>query len=162
MKKKGFTLIELLAIIILLGIIVAFATISLSSFIQKSNKTMCEQKEKYILTSAIKYGEDHLNDLNNTSDSHYGLSGCRKGYKIRVNQLINYGYVIGDNEAGTKLLIPGKSESTKTFNTVYVCLKYENVYNNKNLDDYASSYNYHGNTNYQVTATIVGSSQCGS
>ena len=162
MRKKGFSLIELLAVIILLGIIVTFATISIAKFLKNSNKNMCIQKEKYIVTSAIEYGKEHLNDLNKTSDSHYKIcADGKKGYVITVDSLMQLGYISGDNDdTPSLLLIPGQPNSYNTsFNPKTVCIRYENIFSNIDLENYTSSYNYHGNTNYQVTAQM-NESQC--
>jgi len=123
---------------------------------------LCNQKEKYILTSAIKYGQDHLNNLNDSSDvTHYiDCSDGKKGYVITVNDLILSGYIIADNDEKNRLSIPGKPDNwNNSFNPKTVCIRYENVYTGKNLDDYASSNDYHGKTNYQVTAKM-NNAQC--
>ena len=49
MNKKGFTLIELLAVIVILGIILTFAIMSVSGFIEKSEKeTLINQADNII------------------------------------------------------------------------------------------------------------------
>lgn len=161
--KKGFTLIELMAVIILLGIIITITSISMIAIKRNSEKKLCQEKEKYILTAAVKYGQEHLNDLNNTSDTHYKKCPAdnKNGYNIYVNELIQLGYIVADNsETASRLLIPGQPDTYNTsFNSKTVCIRYEDIYKNKNLDNYASSYNYHGNANYQVTAKM-NFSQC--
>ncbi len=173
--KKGFTLIELVAVIALLGIIITLTSISVIKFKKNSEKKLCQEKEKYIITSAIKYGEEHLNSLNNSNDSHYKKCPFdnKYGYNITVGELIQLGYIVGDNnKTPSRLLIPGKPDGYDTsFNNKNVCIRYENIYNEIDpengsyIDSQSSIHNYsdgyHGNTNYQVTARM-NYSQCGS
>lgn len=141
--KKGFSLIELLAVIILLGIIITLASLAVTTYKKNSEDSLKEQKIKYIETGALRWGEDHLNNLS---------SSCSY---VNVGTLINDAYITGDNENKDKLLIPGTAESEGTFNTKCVCVKYENTFAGKNLsgekDQYGSGYK--GTTNYQVTAS---------
>lgn len=145
--KKGFTLIELLVVIILLGIIITLASISVTEFRKNSQNSLKEQKIKYIESGALKWGEEHLNLL---SSSCYVDSST--GKRLSIQTLINGNYITGDDDSKEHLLIPGTSEN---FNSKCVCVKYENVFAGKNLsgekDNNGSSYK--GNTNYQVTVS---------
>ena len=147
--KKGFSLIEILAVIVLLGIIITLASISVTAFRKNSEESLKNQKIKYIETGALRWGEDNLNSLND-------------GVVIQVNDLITSGYITGDNEEKDELLMPGEAD---TFNSKYVCVKYENVYGSNigeesYMDAYGSVYyyseKYNGITNYQVTAKYMG------
>ena len=140
--KKGFSLIELIAVIALLGILITIASISVTSLKKNSEEKLLNEKIKYIETGALKWGEDNLNVLS---------SSCNY---VNVYTFIAGGYITGDEDDNSKLKIPGTNEY---FNEKCVCVKYENIYSNKDLSDYASS--YHGNTNYQVTATY-GEGKC--
>lgn len=142
--KKGFSLIELIAVIALLGIVITLTSISVTNFKKRSDEKLVSEKIKYIETGAIKWGEEHLNDLS---------SSCNY---VNVYTFIAGGYITGDDVGNTKLKVPGTNEY---FNEKCVCVKYEDIFSNKNLTDYASSYNYHGNTNYQVTANY-GEGRC--
>ena len=144
MNKKGFSLIELMAVIVLLGIIITIASISIVNFRKDSTEKLVNEKIKYIETGALKWGEDNLNILGNICNY------------VNVYTFIAGGYITGDNDDKTVLNIPGTNES---FNEKCVCVKYENIYANKDLDNYASSYNYINKTNYQVTATY-GEGKC--
>ena len=137
--KKGFSLVELIAVIALLGVIITLAAISVTAFKRNSEEGLKTQKISYIETGALRWGEAHLNELNSTT-CYYAL----------VEDLISAGYITGDNDDKSKLLIPGIVETTETFNTKCVCVKYEDTFAGKNISGYASS--YHGTTNYQVTA----------
>lgn len=138
--KKGFTLIELLAVIILLGIIITLASISVTEFKKNSEESLKEQKIKYIESGALKWGEEHLNSLS---------SSCKY---VSVSTLISGNYITGDDDTKDHLLIPGTNQN---FNSKCVCVKYVNVYSGKNLsgekDNNGSSYK--GVTKYEVTAS---------
>ena len=148
--KKGFTLIELMVTITLLGIIITIASISIVTFKKNSDERLKEQKIKYIETGAIKWGEDHLNLLSEDTCT------C-----ILVNNLITdpKKYITGDDSNNTILKIPG---TNKTFNDKSVCVKYENVYANVDLNNgiytdasgSSRSYidSYLNATKYEVTA----------
>jgi len=145
--KKGFTLIEILAVIALLGILITLTSISIITFKNNSDESLKKQKIKYIETGALNWGEDHLNSLNGVCNY------------VHISELINGGYITGDNEEKDALLVPGTSE---TFNNKCVCVKYENVYSGnienasyKDANGSTHQYNetHHGNTKYQVIAT---------
>ena len=138
--KKGFSLIELLTVIILLGVIITLASIAVTTFRKNSEDSLKEQKIKYIETGALRWGEEHLNSLNRT---------CKY---VHISELINGGYITGDDDDKENLLIPGTSES---FNSKCVCIKYENVFSGKNLSEVTdqNGSSYKGQTNYQVTAS---------
>ena len=150
--KKGFSLIELIAVIALLGVLITLTSISVTSLKRTSEEKLLNEKIKYIETGALKWGEDNLNLL--SSNSCYKNDSSEM---LTVQVLIAGGYITGDDNDNTKLKIPGTNEY---FNDKCVCVKYENIYSNKNLDDYASSYNYESNkSNYQVTASY-GEGKC--
>ena len=136
--KKGFSLIELIAVIALLGIIMTLTSISVIHLKRNSDQKLYNEKVHYIEVGATKWGEDHLNLL--SSDT------CNN---VLVSALINSGYISGDSDDNTKLLIPG----TNNYFEGSVCVKYENIHSDiSDLSSYASNYEYDDYTNYQVTS----------
>ena len=64
MKKNGFTLIELIAVIVVLGILLTFASISAISIMNKSKKDMGNFTLEQVEDAAKTYALD--NDCDNT------------------------------------------------------------------------------------------------
>ena len=57
-KNKGFTLVELLAVIVILGILIAFSTISISKIKKKQDQKNYENVISSILTGAKAYNAE--------------------------------------------------------------------------------------------------------
>ena len=136
--KKGFSLIELLAVIALLGVMLTLASIAITTYKKNSEENLKNQKIKYIETGALRWGEENLNSIPSS------------GVVKQVQVFIDAGYITGDDDTQANLTIPGTND---IFNNKYVCIKYENIFSDKNLSSYSS---YHGQTNYQVTAKYKG------
>ena len=128
MKKDGFTLIEILVVVILLGILITFTSVSVIKIRKNTLNDLYKNKIKYIETSASEWGSDNLNLLNNNS-CHY----------INVGFLITNGYAVGDNDNKTELLNPLDNNS---LNEKCICLKYTNIYDGEDIST----------VNYQVVA----------
>ncbi len=71
-QKKGFTLIELLATIIILGLLVTIAYISVTSILNRGNDSYYESQENMLLLAGREYFADHRSelpkDIGNTSN----------------------------------------------------------------------------------------------
>ena len=63
MKKKGFTLIELLATIIILGLLVTIAYISVTSILNRGNDSYYESQENMLVLAGREYFADHRSEL---------------------------------------------------------------------------------------------------
>lgn len=59
MDKKGFTLIELLAVIIILGVVMLIATVSITGIRDNINKSMFESKLDLAIGTAKTWGQDN-------------------------------------------------------------------------------------------------------
>ena len=71
-QKKGFTLIELLATIIILGLLVTIAYISVTSILNRGNDSYYKSQENMLLLAGREYFADHRSelpkDIGNTSN----------------------------------------------------------------------------------------------
>ena len=95
MNKKGFTLVELLAVIMLLGIVMSIATLSITSISKKIKDRQFELKKQDIIIAAKKYAES---------------TGIKKVY---VDTLIKEGYYTADN---SKLEVINPLNRSQTLN----------------------------------------------
>ena len=62
-KKKGFTLVELLATIIILGLLVTIAYVSVTSILNKGNDSYYESQENMLVLAGREYFADHRSEL---------------------------------------------------------------------------------------------------
>ena len=62
-KKKGFTLVELLATIIILGLLVTIAYISVSSILNRGNDSYYKSQEDMLVLAGREYFADHRSEL---------------------------------------------------------------------------------------------------
>lgn len=139
--KKGFSLIELMAVIALLGIIITLTSISVIHLKKNTDQKLYNDKVKYIENGAIKWGNNNLNLLNENT--------CKN---VSISILIEEGYIDGDTDNNTKLLIPGSND----YFDGNVCVKYENIHSDiSNLSSYANSNGYDSYANYEVTVKYV-------
>ncbi len=116
-KSKGFTLIELLAVIIILGIVVALASVGVSKSIKKSKEKLKVQAAEEIIAVAKAYMA-----TNNVT-------------KVKVGDLISEGYLAKDATNP----VTGKNDLISS-NDFYViectnCTKDKSVSNNGYSDD---------------------------
>lgn len=79
--NKGFTLIELLAVLIILGIIMSIVTVSISTILSNSRKSLSETQKRNIEQAAKTY---YLKEGMSNDDN------C-----VNVQELIQKGYVEG-------------------------------------------------------------------
>lgn len=110
--KNGFTMIEL---IVSIAIIMLLTVLVFPSIVKLNNETREKEydaKIKIILSSAKEWGTDNLNDLSDECTN------------IFVRDLINGGYMDGDDEEKSILLNPINNES---MNNEIVCVTYEHI-----------------------------------
>ena len=62
-KKKGFTLVELLATIIILGLLVTIAYVSVTSILNSGNDSYYESQENMLVLAGREYYADHRSEL---------------------------------------------------------------------------------------------------
>ena len=62
-KKKGFTLVELLATIIILGLLVTIAYVSVTSILDRGNDSYYESQENMLVLAGREYFADHRSEL---------------------------------------------------------------------------------------------------
>ncbi|MEG2457525.1 MAG: prepilin-type N-terminal cleavage/methylation domain-containing protein [Bacilli bacterium] len=115
MSKKGFTLVELIAVLALLLIVSLLIVPNLFNMQDESKAKAYESKKEYVLSRAIVYGKDILDEL--TSES------CLENAKniITVGELINKGYLTGDSKDKKTMLDP---RTKKDMNCLKICLNY--------------------------------------
>ena len=106
----GFTIVELLASISLLLIISIFVINRITNSDSVTKEQLYNTKVKLILSSAYKYGSDHIDNLSNN---------CTY---ITVSDLIKNNYLVGDSENKLEIINPKTNES---MNYYIVCIKYE-------------------------------------
>ncbi len=64
MNNKGFSLVELLAVIVILAIIMSLGFVGFGSIHRASKEQMLKSKIESLETSAQKYGQERMNELN--------------------------------------------------------------------------------------------------
>ncbi|MBO4601395.1 MAG: prepilin-type N-terminal cleavage/methylation domain-containing protein [Bacilli bacterium] len=119
-NKKGFTMIELLAVIVVLGVIISIASLSISKIMEKNKQKAYETKVEVILKQAKQYAYDNENIFYN-SDKRFGNYVCEV---ISVQDLISGGYIdandkeLVDDVNGDQVVItnPLTQESMTTLN----------------------------------------------
>ena len=110
-RNNGFTIVELLVSLTLLLIISIFVASRLVDVDKNSKEKLYNSKISIILSSAYKYGSDHIDSLSNT---------CTY---VSIAKLIENGYLVGDSENKLEMINPFDNES---MNYLLVCIKYEN------------------------------------
>ncbi len=93
MNKRGFTLIELLATITLMGVIIAIGVPSFNNINQRIKNNMLNTKINFITEASILYGEDNINELENSSKTYNNY----KCLNIIVSSLVPV-YIDSDND----------------------------------------------------------------
>ena len=63
LKNKGFTLVELLATIIILGLLVSIAYVSVSSILNSGDDSYYESQENMLVLAGREYYADHRSEL---------------------------------------------------------------------------------------------------
>ena len=96
-KKEGFTLVELLAVIVVLGVIITFATPAVLNILVSAENNTYEENRRNALDGALTYGLREFNltvcaegfvptDVNSTS-----TPGCLR--KVTIKELKDKGYI---------------------------------------------------------------------
>ena len=124
MNKKGLTLIELMAVIAILAILAIMITPGIITVRNNVLESSYKNKVSQIVTAAIDYGQEHINELNNVVDESNPDNSCI--YR-NVNFLINNGYLkVGNSysEEGvvTQLTDPRDGSS---MNNLRVCIRFD-------------------------------------
>ncbi|MBE6140822.1 MAG: type II secretion system protein [Firmicutes bacterium] len=129
MKKKGFTLTELLAVVVLIAVISLVGSYGVAGINRAIKKNMCESKRDLIISSAQKYGEDHLNKLTSTSKctAYDNRTFC---LQTTVEFLINQRYMpTSDRDSeNKKIVINDLTEETINNELVFIYLDNSVVY----------------------------------
>lgn len=86
MNKKGFTLMELSAVIVLIAILTALATIPINNIIKNAKKDLNESQKKQIVLSAQNWAIDNKDMLPKRG-------GNTNSMKITLEKLYNDGYL---------------------------------------------------------------------
>lgn len=97
-NKKGFTLMELLAVIVLLGLLISLASVSVLTIRKKMNNNLLNTKIKMIEAAAKLYGEDH------------NLTGCEE---VLISTLVTNDYLDYDDGSNVKNPVDNTSMNDK-------------------------------------------------
>lgn len=124
MNKKGFTIIELLGVIVVMGIILTMATLSVSKILNQSREARARIEENNLRDSAISYvkGEKII------------LERCTPGYE--VNNVADVGecrMTIKVSDLTNKNYFEDKSDSCNKDASIVI---YRYVDSNSNVDEY--------------------------
>ena len=123
-NKKGFTLIELLAVIVILGIIIGIAVPSVIAISRRMQTNMYCTKITILEKNAIRYAQDHMDDLQILSgDDDYTSIVTDK----TVQDLIDGGYIKSDDMSGENVVDPRNGNPMNTLD-VYVYIKNKRPY----------------------------------
>lgn len=113
MNKKGFTLIELIAAITILGILIVLIAPNVIEMRNNVLKKSLQSKIDMIETAAINYATE--------KDDTFKIlkTDCNN---ITVSNLIDQGYLIGDNSDKTQIINP---ITGNMMNGQIVCVKFD-------------------------------------
>lgn len=141
-NKNGFTLVELLAVVSILAILALIVTPAVMTIRQNTLERSLQGKFNQINIAAKDWASKHLNlipsdvnecSCNGSSDScisgYYGYyntedvktSCC---YFIKVRNLIEQGYLVGDSGDEKDILL--NPLSREPLNSATVCIRYDN------------------------------------
>ncbi len=128
MNNKGFTLVEVLSVIVVLGIVITITSVGILHSNKKVRANMFNNKILNIEKAAVLFGQDA-----NIADFQYDYclslsdnvcNGINKCYcykeKIKANDLINEGYLKGDEEGNNDIIDP--RDETKKLNNCDVVI----------------------------------------
>ena len=89
-KIRGFTLIEMLAAIVIISIIFSIIIVIYSGYTSNANDTSTAINKENILDSAVIY----INEMKKESSWMVSkVESTKKYICVKVNELINYGYL---------------------------------------------------------------------
>ncbi len=125
MKKKGFTLVELLAVIVILGLLVTMATVSVIYVSKRLRTKMYCSKIETIEKAAELYGQDLSEAQMNTSCTHKGQSYniCTT---VSVGTLLTERYL--DEDSAGDVIDPRDKKTSMKANNLYIYKKNHRIY----------------------------------
>lgn len=82
-NKRGFTVVELLVVLVILGILITLAYISVSKYLNQARSTTYEDFEKNITSGVTNYLIDHTGSIPNEGES----------LVVDVEKLVCEGYI---------------------------------------------------------------------
>ena len=94
MKKNGFTLVELIAVIVILGLLIAFAVPSVLTISEKMKADMFCTKIENIEDAANLYGDDKFNDLKSINEEGITVDMLESASESELNGYIDDKYVL--------------------------------------------------------------------
>ena len=94
MKKNGFTLVELIAVIVILGLLIAFAVPSVLTVSEKMKADMFCTKIENIEDAANLYGNDKFNDLKSINEGGITVDMLENASESELNGYIANKYVL--------------------------------------------------------------------
>ena len=114
-NKRGFTVVELLVVLVILGILITLAYISVSKYLNQARSTTYEDFEKNITSGVTNYLIDHTGSIPNEGES----------LVVDVEKLVCEGYI--DN-------LQDPRESSKTCNLESYAIVKRNNDTSSNMD----------------------------
>ena len=108
--KKGFTLVELVAVVTVLCLLVALITPSMMKIAKDRKVQLYESKIKWVESNATSWGNANIETLS---------MDCTC---ITVGELINKGYLLGEDVERGELFDPRYNSSMNDLN---VCVTYD-------------------------------------
>lgn len=126
MNSKGFTLVELLAVIVILGIIMAFTYPNVVSLIEKNKNDNYEQLKESIESAAKSYISDYRYEISvdGTSIKKVGSYEITDN-KILVSYLVDDGKLTLDKDGSIK--DPRDNGKCLNFSSSYVIVTFDSV-----------------------------------
>ena len=103
--RKGFTLVELLAVIVLMAVLITVAVPGITRIGRSLKVQSYCSKIKIIESAALEYANDYYADKEVTNTNSID--------NVSLMDLINMGYLKGDNDIKTTLTADEKEDQTK-------------------------------------------------
>ena len=139
MNKDGFTLVELLAVVAILAILALLVTPAVMAIRQNTLERSLQSKFNQINVAAKDWASDHINlipsdtkkcSCEGSSDScitgHYDTDTVKTSccYFLKVRNLIEQGYLVGDSGDEKDILLNPLSK--ESLNSATVCVRFDN------------------------------------
>ena len=120
MNKKGFTLVEILADIVILGILMSIAIISISRILDNSKQGFYENVEDQLILAAKSYYNDHRTLLSQSvgQTRKVTIETLIKNNYLKRGDVVDYGKSECDTNASYVQVI--KSSKKNFIYTVYL------------------------------------------
>ena len=108
MNNKGFTLVELIAVIILLALVAAIGTYSITAIINGS-----KDKNYKLLINEIKAGAElYYQECKYANNDKISCELTGNNYVTTLGDLVRYGYITGNSQAsGTYSIVNTKNNA---------------------------------------------------